>query len=112
MTQRCWPRAELSHPGLPIILQHSRGGTSSKFRDIVEDWMVSFSPSGTWYRSRGYFGHLAYRTSLIFESHRAGYILSSSRCCSGSVIGLGISSIFGSSGNRGSGGGAVSYIFI
>ena len=84
MTQRCWPRAELSHPGLPIILQHSRGGTSSKFRDIVEDWMVSFSPSGTWYRSRGYFSHLAYRTSLIFESHRAGYILSSSRCCSGS----------------------------
>ena len=74
--------------------------------------MVCFSPSGTWYRSRGYVGHLGYRTSLVFESHRVGYVLSSSRCCSGSVIGLGISSIFGSSGNRGSGGGAVSYIFI
>ena len=84
MTQRCWPRAELGHPGLSIILQYSRGGTSSQFRGSVEDWIVYFSPSGTWYRSRGYFGYLAYRTSLIFESHRGGYILSSSCCCSGS----------------------------
>ena len=40
MTQRCSPRAELHHPGRPIILQCSRGGTSSKFRDSVENWMV------------------------------------------------------------------------
>ena len=46
--------------------------------------MVCFSPSGTWYRSRGYVGHLGYRTSLVFESHRVGYVLSSSGCCSGS----------------------------
>ena len=46
--------------------------------------MVYFSPSGTWYRSRGYFGRHVYRTSLIFESSRVGYIISSSRCCSGS----------------------------
>ena len=83
MAWRCWPRAELGHPGLPMILQYSRGGTSSKFRGSVEGWMVSFSPSGTWYRSRGNFGHLGYRTGLTFEYHRVEYILSSSRCCSG-----------------------------
>ena len=47
VTQRCWLRAELGHLGLPVILQYSRGGTSSKFRGSVEDWMVYFSPSGT-----------------------------------------------------------------
>ena len=41
-----------------------------------------FFLSGTWYRPRGYFGHLGCRTSLIFESHRVGYTLSSRRCCS------------------------------
>ena len=31
VAQRCWPRAELGHPGLPIILTavFSRGGSSS-----------------------------------------------------------------------------------
>ena len=44
MTQRCWPRAELGHPALLIILQYSRSGTSSKFRGSVEGGILS--PSG------------------------------------------------------------------
>ena len=37
VAQRCWSRAEVGHPGLSIILQYSRGGSSShgKFRARV-----------------------------------------------------------------------------
>ena len=41
--QRCWPRLELGHPGLPIILQYSRGGSSSHGNWTA--WWISHSGS-------------------------------------------------------------------
>ena len=68
--RRGWP----THTGDTAMLASSwRGRTSSKFRGGAEDWIISFSPLGAWFRSRG--------TSVILRIARVS---------SSSLVGLGI----------------------
>ena len=109
MTHRCWSRSELGHPGLSIILQHSRGGTSSKFRGSVVGRGIFLRRVPRIGREGISVTWVSYKSHLRVSSGWAYSILKSVLF---RVIGLGIFSIFGSGGDRGWGGGAVNYNYI
>ena len=94
------------HPRLPITL---RGSTSSNFRGSVEGWMV-FSVRCLVLVAR------VFRLSWeLYESHiriSSGWLYYIFKSVLLRVIGFGTSSIFGSGGDRGSGGGAVNFTYI